>query len=410
MKKKISFYIAIILSIILALVLLIVLIVWTKQIERNKDELKFIELLETKIEKEGLPTVLKKANIDVNNIYDTEKGLEIFINKDYDKIVSIDEEINKKIYNKAKDSVVYISSKNGNKFNQGSGVIINKDGYILTNKHVLLEDTKPYIYLHNGETKIATIIGSDNDTDIALLKIEGSNYKPLILEDSLNISVGQRVLSLTNPRGFERSLSSGIISGLNRPIKSLDKGRVMDLIQTDVFASKGSSGGALLNTKGNLIGIVTSIESKTGKYEGIVFAIPTNTIISIVPQLIEKGHVTRGWVDFSFIPLDYTLKEYLKLDIDKGLIISRIDNNSSSEEMGIKPSNLAINYMGKKVYIGGDIITKVNNVEVKDFSDLYVLLTNTKPNDTITLTIYRDKKYKDVKIKLIERPSNIEIK
>ncbi len=409
-KKNISFYVAIVLSVLLSIVVITILVLWTKEIKRNKDEIEFIESLETYIEKDGIVNLLSKANIKVDNIYNTEKGLEIFVNSNYDKIFSIDEEINKKIYNNNKNSVVYITCEKGSNFSQGSGVIINKTGYILTNKHVLLDNSDEiYVYLSNDESKPAKLIGSDNDTDIALLKIESDNLEPVVIENSL-LNVGQKVLSITNPRGFERSLSCGVVSGLNRPIRDISKGIVMDLIQTDVFVSKGSSGGALFNSKGNLIGIVTSIESKSGKYEGSAFAIPSQIILNIVPQLIENGYVKRGWVDFNFIPLDFTLKNYLKLDINNGLVVNEVLKNGKAYKAGLKQGSIAVEYMSKNIFIGGDIITHVNKTIVNNFNDFYLALSNTKPNDIIDFTVYRNNEYKDLKIELIERPKTVGIK
>ena len=278
----------------------------------------------------------------------------------------------------------------------GSGVIISKDGYILTNNHVVNTSSDSSFYqvnkankvtvkLYNDETTYeAKIIGTDEATDLAVIKIDKDDLPAAELGDSNSLKVGVFSMALGNPLGMESTVTAGIISATSRTITS--DGKNYTVIQTDAAINSGNSGGALINSKGQVIGINTLKLSGSG-VEGIGFAIPINSTKEIYQQLIADGKVKRPYIGISGRDIDEnTAKQY---NLVEGVYVVSVEQFSAAEKSGIKPY---------------DIITEIDGKEVKNMDGLNEIKNSHKIGDKITLKIYRDKEYKDIEIELGEQP------
>jgi len=326
-----------------------------------------------------------------------------------------DEKNNVTIYQKASPSVVNVIStvitrdfflnaipREGS----GSGSIIDARGHVLTNNHVIRDAKKLEVTLADGSKWPATLVGTDPDNDLAVIKIDApvDKLKPLPLGDSQKLQVGQKVLAIGNPFGLGLTLTTGIISSLGRNIRSEVGTMIEDLIQTDASINPGNSGGPLLNSEGEIIGINTAIISPTGGSVGIGFAIPVNTAKRIVPQLIAKGYVTYPWAGASVQPLFPELARVLKLKVERGAMVVAVTPGGPADKAGLRGGNRQIQAGNVQLIVGGDVITRVNQREVKDADDLIKYIRERKPGDTATLRILRDGEFKEVNITLQERP------
>ncbi len=250
----------------------------------------------------------------------------------------------------------------------GSGVIISKNGYIVTNNHVIKGATKIYIKLYNGRTYKAKVIGKDSQVDLALLKINaGNNLPAAILGDSSKAQIGEWVLAIGNPFGLGWTVTNGIISAKGRAIG----GPYEDFIQTNAAINPGNSGGPLINMKGQLIGINTAIIRGA---QGIGFAIPVNVLKKVLPEL-ETGKITRGWLGVEIQKITPPLKKAFHLKTSYGALISTVLPNSPAAKAGLK---------------NGDIIIKFDNTKIKEMSQLPWLVENTKPGTTVPMEIIRN--------------------
>ena len=279
----------------------------------------------------------------------------------------------------------------------GSGVIISQDGYILTNNHIVStssntssfyqvsDATKVTVKLYNDETSYeAKIIGKDETTDLAVIKIEKTNLPAATLGNSDELKVGEFSMAIGNPLGMESTVTAGIISAVNRTITS--DGRNYTVIQTDAAINSGNSGGALVNSKGEVIGINTLKLSGTG-IEGIGFSIPINSTKEIYTQLISDGKVKRPYIGISGRDIDeQTAKQYKLVE---GVYIVSIEQFSAAEKAGLKPY---------------DVITEVNNKKITNMNELNEIKNSFKIGDTISLKVYRDNSYIDVQLTLSEQP------
>lgn len=290
----------------------------------------------------------------------------------------------------------------------GSGAIIDKSGIVLTNNHVVKGAEQVYITLSDGTQHIGELIGTDRENDLTLLQFDPGDrdLKVIPFGNSEDLHVGQKVLAIGNPYGLERTLTTGIVSGLGRPLKTENGHIIRNMIQTDASINPGNSGGPLLDSKGNMIGINTMIYSPTGGSVGIGFAVPIDTARRVVPDLMEYGHVIRGWIDIEPVQLFPSLVRYAKLSTAQGILVSRVQSGSPAEQAGLKggsPNN-AVRSGSSVIYLGGDIIVAVNGTTVNNFTDYYSALENTRPGETITLSILRGRRSMDLEVVLTERP------
>lgn len=280
---------------------------------------------------------------------------------------------------------------------EGSGIIISNDGYILTNNHIINSSdssiyyevskaTKVNVYLYNDKTPYeATIIGTDEQTDLAVIKIEKDNLTAAELGDSTSVKIGEFAMAIGNPLGMESSVTSGIISAVNRTVDTED-GNSFTLIQTDAAINSGNSGGALVNAEGKVIGINTLKLSGTG-IEGMGFAIPINDTIDIYKQLIENGKVIRPYIGIGGINLDEATANYYKFPV--GIYVKQIYSNSPAALSNLKE---------------GDIITAIEGTKISTMKELNLIKNNKNIGDEITLDVYRNGEIIQVKIKLQEMP------
>ena len=280
---------------------------------------------------------------------------------------------------------------------EGSGIIMSSDGYILTNNHIInssdssiyyevSEAAKVYVYLYNDTTPYeAKIIGTDEKTDLAVIKIDKDGLTPVELADSASVKIGEFAMAIGNPLGMQSSVTSGIVSAVNRTVESSD-GNTFTLIQTDAAINAGNSGGALINSEGKVIGINTLKLSGTG-IEGMGCAIPINDTLNIYNDLIKNGKVIRPYIGVSGIDLDKRTAEYYNLPV--GIYVKQIQSNSPASNSDIKT---------------GDIITEIDGTEISSMNELNKIKEQKNIGDKITLTVYRSGETKKVEITLGETP------
>jgi putative serine protease PepD len=334
---------------------------------------------------------------------------------DKSEALTDDEKSNIAIYQKVSPSVVNVIStvitrdfflnaipREGS----GSGSIIDNQGHILTNNHVIRDAQKLEVTLADGSTWPAKLVGTDPDNDLAVLNIDAppEKLKSLALSDSRKLQVGQKVLAIGNPFGLGLTLTTGIISSLGRTIRSEVGTMIEDVIQTDASINPGNSGGPLLNSEGEMIGINTAIISPTGGSVGIGFAIPVNTAKRIIPQLIAKGYVSYPYLGASVQPVIPEFAKALGLKVEKGAMILEVTPGGPADKAGLKGGNRQVQVGNFLLLVGGDVITRMDQVEVKDADELIKRLRERKPGETINLTVLRDGKFRDVKVLLQERP------
>jgi len=329
--------------------------------------------------------------------------------------VTEDERNNIIVYDKVADGVVNITSTAiqmdffFNAFptqGSGSGSIIDTKGYILTNHHVVANAQDLEVTLADESKWPAKLVGSDPDSDLAVIKIDAPKEKLKVIPmgDSKNLKIGQKVLAIGNPFGLERTLTTGIISSLGRTIRS-DSGTLMeDIIQTDAAINPGNSGGPLLNSEGEIIGINSAIVTPSGGSVGIGFAIPVNSAKRVVPELLSKGYVTHSWIGATIQSLIPEIAKVLKVKIERGAMITEVVKGGPADKAGLKGGNQRVRVGNMIVLVGGDIVVKADQHDVKTNDELIRYIREKKPGETILLKILKKEKYEEVKVTLAERP------
>ena len=328
---------------------------------------------------------------------------------------SQDEWQNINVYEKCNEAVVNINTKETaytwflEPFVQdggsGSGSIIDAEGHILTNVHVIQNATKIYVSLHDGSQYEAKIVGYDLDSDLAVLKIDppkGVILKTIEFGDSKKLKVGQKVIAIGNPFGMERTMTTGIVSGLGRPIQNSNKRIIRDMIQTDSAINPGNSGGPLLDTSGKMIGINTMILSSSGSSSGVGFAVSSETALRVVSDLLKYGKVNRGVIQASLYQLDYRIARYAGLDITQGMLVSEVSSGGNAEKAGLKGGTEAAYYGNRKniIYLGGDVITQIDNIKITSLADYYSALEAKRPGDVVKVVVRRNRKDVVLNVKL----------
>jgi putative serine protease PepD len=299
------------------------------------------------------------------------------------------------VYAKAKDSVAYItaqvSQSSGGPFGQtqtgtatGSGFVVSADGYVVTNAHVVDGATAVKVKIGDGKTLDARVVGEDTSTDLALLKVNASGLTPLTLGDSSAVQVGDPAYAIGNPYGLDRTLTTGVISALQRQISSPSGYTINDVLQTDAAINPGNSGGPLFNTAGQVIGVNSQIETSgsgadgQGGNVGIGFAIPSNTVKSVVDQLMKSGKVAHAYLGVS------------SQDGSGGAQIASVAGGSPAARAGVQP---------------GDVITSIDGKPVDGASALTSVVDAHKPGDTVQLVVERNGGRQTLHVKLGQRPN-----
>lgn len=284
----------------------------------------------------------------------------------------------------------------------GSGFVIDTAGHILTNYHVVDGAQAIEVTLGDQSRFKAKYIGADTRNDIALIQISPGVHKlaTLPLGDSRNLQVGQRVLAIGNPFGFQSTLTTGVVSSLGRTVQTGDNTFIDEAIQTDAAINRGNSGGPLLNTRGEVIGINSAIYAPNGTTAGIGFAIPINTARRVANDLITQGHVRRATLGVEGRAIWPELAEALKIPVQHGILIERVTPGGAAAQAGVRGGNKVVLAGLQQLTIGGDVLVAINGNEVTSPTDLSLMLNRASPGDTVTLTILRDGKKIDVKVKL----------
>lgn len=292
---------------------------------------------------------------------------------------------------------------------QGSGFIIDRRGYILTNNHVVADAKLLEVTLIGGKKLRAQLIGKDPSTDIAVIKIPESEVpKVAMLGDSDKLRVGQRAIAIGNPFGLEHTVTSGIVSALNRHVRLSADSEAHRMIQTDASINPGNSGGPLINTKGEVVGITSAIFSTSGGAMGIGFAIPINTAKEIAAQLITNQRVVRPWMGivggFTITP---ELAQALDIPVKEGVMISRVFPNGPAAKAGLKGGNRSVIIGNIQALVGGDIIIDIDGEKISTAEDLIRAVRRHKVGDTIPVGIMRDNKKLTFNVTLEENPESL---
>jgi putative serine protease PepD len=328
-----------------------------------------------------------------------------------------DEANNIEIYKRVSPAVVNITSTTVDfdfffnampKQGSGSGSIIDAEGHILTNYHVIEEARTLEVTLSDKHKLKAKPVGIDPSNDLAVIQIETSRKSPLEfvqMGSSSNLQVGQKVLAIGNPFGLEGTLTTGVISSLRRSIRAENGKLIDDVIQTDAAINPGNSGGPLLNSRGELIGINSQIFSMSGGNIGIGFAVPVNTAKRIIPDLISEGRVRRPYVRLYGYEITPELAEALDLPVDHGFLIARVQPDDSFGQAGIRGGRQAYLVGNSMMILGGDILAEVDGQSIDSKPQLDRIIDNKKPGEAVTVKIYRQNRPMTLKVALIERPS-----
>jgi len=284
---------------------------------------------------------------------------------------------------------------------QGSGFIIDKDGHILTNYHVVEDAQQLEVTLHNRKKYKATVVGTDPEQDLAVIQIKAPDLVPAVLGDSRNLQVGQKVYAIGNPFGLAGTMTRGIVSSI-REVREPNGSTIPDAIQTDAAINPGNSGGPMMNGHGEVIGINTMILSSSGQNAGIGFAIPINTAKAVLNDLMTVGRVRRPALGVRTIPISAELADEMGLPADYGLLIVQVIPGGAADHAGLRGGTERA-YLGNiPIMLGGDLIVAIDGEKVEDTQGLAQVMNNHRAGDTVKVTFYRNKKKMEVPVALGE--------
>jgi serine protease Do len=315
------------------------------------------------------------------------------------------------LFERLSPSVVSISSvtldpSDGNNridFVWGSGFIVSDDGLVLTNSHVVFGHQAIVVTMGDGRQVEPKLIGADPIYDLAVLRIPvtGKENPKVILGNSDSVRIGEDVAAIGNPLELEQSLTRGVVSGLNRFVPDSPMSLTLPLIQTDAPINPGNSGGPLFNRCGEVIGITTSMAADA---QNIGFAVPINIAKQVIPELVQHGRVIRPWFGMTVKLISKKLMEVINMPLIDGLLVEKLDRGSPAQQAGIREGDLPITVAGDEFLLGGDIITDMNGKSPNDSKGFAELVRSLKVGDTVRVTLYREKRTRQVKFKLVERP------
>ncbi len=293
----------------------------------------------------------------------------------------------------------------------GSGFVIDTAGHIVTNFHVVEGADEIEVSFSNNDSVRARLVGTDPSTDIAVLKVgvDARALTPLELGNSDRVRVGDSVVAIGNPLGLERTVTAGIVSALHRPLTAPNDFTIDDVIQTDAPINSGNSGGPLLAANGKVIGVNTAIATgNTGARGniGIGFAVPMNTVRSVVRQLIESGRVEHAFIGVGAQEVDREIAELFNLPVERGLLVVRVYDGSGADRAGLRAGTTEVVVAGESYRLGGDIIVEVDGEPVSEAGDLREAISGKKPGDKITITAFRGDDERDFRVTLGRQPSS----
>jgi serine protease Do len=388
--------------------IILFLIIWTQ-----KDSISIFQKSQAKIESTPPSGQADKVVLQLKNepiILDNQANAA----EKRPVVVSSDEQINISVFERVHGAVVNIAATTLSvnfwmevtpSQGQGTGFIIDKRGYILTNNHVVENAREITVTLAGGKKLTASLVGRDAASDLAVIKINDSTISEVAdLGDSDKLQVGQKALAIGNPFGLGQTLTTGIISALNRSIMNENETQIDDVIQTDAPINPGNSGGPLLNSSGEVIGINTSIFTTSGGYQGIGFAIPINQAKEIAAQLIATGKVASPWLGiYSGIAVN-ELSGYLDFGTNNGILILQLTPGSPAQKAGLKGGDRMAIIGRYRLPIGGDIITAIDNTPISEKNDMDRMIRKKKIGDRVNVTIFRDGRLLNVPVTLTEKP------
>ena len=379
---------------------------WTGYLKAEKEKESLRDAMQEVVEKDGVETLFEMAGIPVDQVYYGEELIPLFQSKDGAWVYTSEELRNMAVYKKCKDSVVQILAESSlSDSGQGSGVILSSDGYIVTNKHVVGSGTDFSIVFSDESSARATLVGYDSLSDIAILKTEKEGLVPMELGSSEDLTVGQTLLAIGNPYGYTWSLTSGMVSGVERMVSTSTSASVIpNMIQTDALINPGNSGGPLLDTQGRMVGLVSSIYSTSGSAQGISFALPVESVRDIAEKIIKEGKVSRGWFDFLSVELNSQIVSYCNLSVEKGILVSQVVPMGMADKGGIKGGSEKAQYGSSVIYLGGDVVVAINGRKVEDYTDYFALLFTSSPGDKVDVTVVRNGETVELKgIELVQQ-------
>jgi S1-C subfamily serine protease len=333
-----------------------------------------------------------------NKILDLENQLEIFDVIDETGLMPWPT-----IYGQLKDSVVLIETDLG----LGSGFVYDTDGHIVTNYHVIEGAESIEVTFLDGNITSAEIIGLDIYSDLAVIKVDPktTTLEPIVLGDSSGLTVGEPVAAMGNPYGLSDTLTVGIVSSLQRSLEATGNYLIIDIIQIDAAVNPGNSGGPLVNLHGQVVGVNTAIQSDTGSFTGIGFAIPSDTVKREINSLIETGSYKHPWLGISGLQINLALADAIGLDKPQGILVIDVTAGSPADLAGIQGSTETGFVDGQEVPLGGDVITEIDGIQVINMNDLAIYMEqNTQPEDSVVFTIIRDGQETSITATLAERP------
>ncbi len=275
----------------------------------------------------------------------------------------------------------------------------------MTNRHVVGAGTSFSVVFSDNTSCDAVVVGSDALTDIAVLKVERTGLKSMEFGSGENLTQGQIVYTIGHPYGYSWSFTDGMVSGLNRMVGTSSSSSVIpNMIQTNALVNPGNSGGPLLNSSGEMVGLISSIYSTTGSAEGISFALPVETVLDVSSSIIANGKVTRGWMDILSVELNAQIVAYSNLAVDEGILVSQVVPLGKADRGGIRGGNEKAQYGSSVIYLGGDVIVRMNDTPIRGYSDYFAFLFNTRAGDRVSVTVIRNGQEKRIdNIELVEQ-------
>ncbi|NOZ06813.1 MAG: PDZ domain-containing protein [Chloroflexi bacterium] len=332
-------------------------------------------------------------------------------------VIQAQEAVINNVYERVAPSVVNISvvsvpqDGSGLQEGSGSGFVFDTDGDIVTNNHVVQDARSIQVRFSNDLEVSAKVIGTDPDSDLAVIRVDvdPAMLHPVELADSDQLKVGQFVIAIGNPFGFERSVTTGIISALGRLLLRESRFSLPNLIQTDTAINPGNSGGPLLDARGRVIGVTTLIFSQTRSSAGVGMAIPSNAVRRVAPALISKGNFKHSWLGIRGTTLTPALAQTLDLPVKQGALVEEVISSGPSDRAGLRGGtrDVQIEGIGRTVRAGGDVILAIDEQPVRHFDDLIVYLEKTTVGQTVDLTILRDGQEVHLQVKLGARPATV---
>lgn len=307
------------------------------------------------------------------------------------------------IYNQLNDSVVLIQTDLG----LGSGFVYDLKGHIITNQHVIDGAEAIQVNFLDGNITSASIVGMDIYSDLAVIKVdpEATSLHPVVLGSSSELNVGEPVAAMGNPFGLSDTLTVGVVSSLGRTLDAAGGYVIIDIIQIDAAVNPGNSGGPLVNVKGQVVGVNTAIQSETGTFTGIGFAIPSDTVKREIDDLIETGDYKHPWLGITASGVNIAIADAIGLEKPQGIIVIEVTSGSPADLSGLIGGDEAVVVDGREVTLGGDVITDVDGIPVITMDDLIVYMErNTSPGDSMVLGIIRDGQELNLTVTLGERP------